>query len=116
MANHNDDTQIAELRGNGGVNVAMFAPWHARCGIRDYSAHLVSALDTLPEIASVRVVAAPADAARPGIASVLAHRRGDAQRFQRLGREMNAGADVAHIQHQYFLFGGVAPFRTHIGS
>ena len=99
---------------DGRIDVSMFTPWHARCGVRDYAAHLISALDTLPQIGAIRVVAAPEDAARNGIASVLSHHPADSRRFQRLGREMNAGASVAHIQHQYFLFGGVAPFRTHI--
>jgi glycosyltransferase involved in cell wall biosynthesis len=99
-----------------GLNVAMFAPWHARCGIRDYTAHLVQALDALPEIASTRIVAAPPDAARGSLRSALAHRREDAERFRLLGRAMNAGADVAHVQHQYFLFGGVSPIKSHVRS
>ena len=96
------------------VNVAMFAPWHKECGVRDYTEHLVRAMDSLPEIASTRMVAAPEDAARLGAGSIAAHFRGDARRFGELGSAMNAGADIAHIQHQYFLFGGVAPHRTHI--
>ncbi|HLJ56143.1 MAG TPA: glycosyltransferase [Chthonomonadaceae bacterium] len=92
----------------------MFAPWQTQCGIHDYAAHLIDALDTLEEIASVRVVAAPADAARVGLAAALAHRGEDERQFARHGAEMNVAADVAHVQHQYFLFGGVAPHRSHV--
>lgn len=101
---------------NRPLNVAMFAPWHERCGIHDYAAHLVSAMDTLPDIDSVRIVSAPPNAARAGFAAAVSHRRGDAEQFRRLGRAMNAATDVAHVQHQYFLFGGVAPYRSHITS
>ena len=96
------------------LNVSMFAPWHARCGIRDYTAHLIDALDDRPEIASTRVVPAPVDAVRPGTGAALAHYLQDARRYRDLGRAMNAGADIAHIQHQYFIFGGVAPYKTHV--
>ncbi len=98
------------------LRVAMFAPWHERCGIRDYSALLVSAMETLSEIDSLRIVDAPSDAARTGIASVLRRHRHDAMRFKQLGRAMNSAAEIAHIQHQYFLFGGVAPYRSHVTS
>lgn len=98
------------------LNISMFAPWHDRCGIRDYTAHLVHSMDALPEIGLVRIVAAPSDAARPGIAGVMANWARDAQQFARLGDDMNAAADIAHVQHQYFLFGGVAPHRSHITS
>jgi glycosyltransferase involved in cell wall biosynthesis len=99
--------------GASGINAAMFAPWHTRCGIRDYTKHLVHALDLLPEIRSVRIVAAPPDAVRTGRAAIRLHRQDDAQ-FRLLGQAMNAGSDVAHVQHQYFLFGGVSPLKSHI--
>jgi len=96
------------------LNVAMLAPWHERCGIRDYTAFLVEAMDALPGIDSIRVVSAPSHAARAGLASVLAHRSEDARRFRQAGEAMNSMADIAHVQHQYFLFGGVAPYRSHV--
>lgn len=99
----------------GGINVAMFAPWHSRCGIRDYTKHLVQALDRLPEIRSIRIVAAPPDAVRTGRAAIRGHRQDQIQ-FRLLGQSMNAGSDIAHVQHQYFLFGGVSPFKSHIRS
>src|ERR1700682_4607212 len=96
------------------LNVSMFAPWHARCGIRDYTAHLVEALDTLPEIGSTRIVSSPQDAVRTGAVDLLRNFRKDALRYRALGRAMNASAHIAHVQHQYFLFGGVAPHKTHV--
>ncbi len=98
------------------LKLSMFAPWQARCGIRDYTAHLVKALDQCPEIESTRIVPAPVSAPSVGIIDTLLRHREDAARFDRLGHAMNAAADVAHIQHQYFLFGGVNPAKTHIRS
>ena len=95
------------------LNVAMFAPWHEQCGVRDYTSFLVDALATVPEVASVRIVSAPADAVRHGLGSIVSRYGDDHRRFRQLGSALN-GSDVAHIQHQYFLFGGVAPHRTHI--
>jgi glycosyltransferase involved in cell wall biosynthesis len=92
----------------------MFAPWHARCGIRDYTAHLIQALDDLPEIGCTRIVAAPPDAARHGLRDAVAHYAADRARFRELGRAMNTAAEVAHVQHQYFLFGGVSPAKSHV--
>jgi glycosyltransferase involved in cell wall biosynthesis len=97
------------------LDVAMFTPWHERCGIRDYSAHLIEALDSRPEIASTRIVQAPAGVAHASLRSALAHRREDVERFRQLGRSMNLASNIAHIQHQYFLFGGVSPLKSHIG-
>src|SRR5437868_5908686 len=94
-----------------GLNVSMFTPWHIVCGVRDYTAHLVHALDSLGEIDSTRIVAAPTDVIRSG-RDLIASYRSDTERFRALGAAMNAGADIAHVQHQYFLFGGVAPFKT----
>lgn len=98
-----------------GLRVALFAPWHARCGIANYSQSLVTALRGLPEIADVRIVEAPQGAARGGSLDAVRHFAADARRFHELGAQMNAeGADIAHVQHQYFLFGGVAPHKSHI--
>jgi len=101
----------------GGLRVVMFTPWRERCGIREYSQHLIAGLRALPEIGDVRIVEAPSDPAR-GALTALRRFSSDARRWQALGREMNAGpdgqpADVAHVQHQYFFFGGVAPHKNH---
>ncbi len=96
------------------LNVSMFAPWHERCGIRDYTVFLAAALDSLDGIGSIRVVDAPPHAARSGLEEILKHRSEDQRRFKQAGDAMNSMADIAHVQHQYFLFGGVAPYRTHI--
>ncbi|HZT40691.1 MAG TPA: glycosyltransferase [Chthonomonadaceae bacterium] len=100
-----------------GLHVAMFTPWRERCGIREYSQHLIEGLRALPEIADVRIVEAPSEAVR-GALTALRRFPADARRWQALGREMNAGpdglpSDVAHVQHQYFFFGGVAPHKNH---
>src|ERR1051325_1361250 len=99
---------MADQSVSRGLAVSMFTPWHIVCGVRDYTAHLVHGLDSLSEIDSVRIVAAPTDAVRSG-RDLITHYRSDAEQFRALGRSMNPGADVAHVQHQYFLFGGVAP-------
>ncbi len=93
----------------------MFTPWRAQCGISDYSRHLVTALRGLPEIADVRIVEAPSGAARSRSLDVVRHFASDTRRYHALGAEMNADApDVAHVQHQYFFFGGVAPHKNHV--
>lgn len=108
----------AEKTRLAGLRVAMFTPWRARCGISEYSRHLVEAFNTLPEIAGVRIVEALPDAVRGGTLSALRHFSGDAHRFAALGAALNADtsgqpADIAHVQHQYFFFGGVAPHKNH---
>jgi glycosyltransferase involved in cell wall biosynthesis len=66
--------------------VAMIAPRRNRCGVTDYTEYLTGAL--LPIVASC-VTIDPKD--------YLAGR---------------TDADILHVQHQYFLFGGVAPWRN----
>jgi glycosyltransferase involved in cell wall biosynthesis len=63
--------------------VTSLAP---QCGIADYTRHLNDALGGLVEIAWVTDPA--------GFASVMNE------------------ADIVHVQHQYFLFGGVAPWKS----
>jgi len=82
------------------VNVTMFAPVREKCGISDYSRALIA---HLPD--KVTVIPAPEIAA---FASGAALR----QQFSALGAQMNSG-EVAHVQHQYFLFGGVSPLKNH---
>jgi len=68
------------------LRTAMITSLRPRCGIADYSRMLV---DELARHVDVAWIAAP-DAFAP---------------------VMNE-ADVVHIQHQYFLFGGVAPWKN----
>ncbi len=96
-----------------GLRVAMLTPWRARCGVSDYSHHLVAGLRDLPEIAEVRIVEPPEDAVRSSALDALYGYRSDRARFRALGEQMNANADIAHVQHQYFFFGGVAPHKNH---
>jgi len=79
----------------------MFSPWQVRCGIADYTAHLVEALRALDD---VQVSVVPFDR-RP-------HPRSD---YADWGRRMNTG-DVAHIQHEYAFFGYLLPWRNHFRS
>lgn len=81
------------------MNVTMFAPVREQCGISDYTRFLV---DALPDV--VRIVAAP---------HIAGNRAELRKRFAACGAQMNAG-DVAHIQHQYFLFGGVNPLKSDV--
>jgi glycosyltransferase involved in cell wall biosynthesis len=96
------------------LRVAMFTPDRTRCGISDYSHLLMDALRSLPYDLNVRIVAPPDDV--PNLSAIqAAHSFGhEARRYAALGAQMNAeGADIAHIQHQYFFFGGVAPHKNH---
>lgn len=130
------DSSVRPLR------VAMFTPWRVQCGISDYSRYLTEALRQLPtEIASLRLVEAPEvpkEAARLRTAWSIGGFLAADRRYQALGAQMNsdkskqsdtadkenkkvdekdnktaAVTDVAHVQHQYFFFGGVAPHKNH---
>ena len=97
-----------------GLRVSMFTSGETRCGIRDYTALLMDALRLLPDVETVRTV--QADPAQAGMGAWEAARRfrADARRYADLGAQMNAQrAAVAHVQHQYFFFGGVAPHKNH---
>ena len=79
------------------LRVGMFSPWQVRCGIADYTAGLIAGLRTLED---VDVSLVPFDRA--------AHPRAD---YVRWGHQLN-GADVAHVQHEYSVFG----YRTPLGD
>lgn len=95
--------------------VTMLAPTRERCGIGDYSRRLADALRALPDIAAVTPLSTPEDAARMGSLTALKHFVSDERHYAALGRQLNAG-DIAHIQHQYFFFGGVAPHKNHFAA
>lgn len=80
------------------MRVTMFTSWQVRCGIADYSAHLVEALNGLGDV----LVSVTAFDHQP-------HPRSD---YVAWGRQMNAG-DLAHIQHEYSFFGYRLPWRNH---
>ncbi len=108
----------AEPEQNGSAakkrRVAMFASGEARCGIRDYTALLTDALRGLPEIEDVRTVPSPEARLEAGAAQAIRHFGAMEKLYRTLGEHMNAdGADIAHVQHQYFFFGGVAPHKNH---
>lgn len=78
-----------------GMRVVMLAPDRNRCGISDYSRHLIDALRALPEIAGVDRI--------------------DPEPSATLGKQIqDHGAQIVHIQHQYFFFGGVAPHKNRV--
>jgi glycosyltransferase involved in cell wall biosynthesis len=83
------------------MKVAMFSSWAVRCGIADYSAQLVAALNNLGDT-QAHVVGYDR---RP-------HPRAE---YVRWGAAMNGG-DVAHVQHEYSFFGYRLPWRNHFGA
>jgi glycosyltransferase involved in cell wall biosynthesis len=94
------------------IRLAMFAPDRERCGVSDYSRSLIRHLGELPDIADIKTVQAPEDSVRGTLAALSSYWR-EEQRYRALGRAMN-DSQLAHVQHQYFLFGGVAPHKSHI--
>lgn len=80
------------------MQISLFSSWDVRCGIADYSAHLVAALRGLDDT-QVNVVAFDRQA----------HPRTD---YVRWGQTMSSG-DVAHVQHEYSFFGYRLPWRNH---
>lgn len=104
---------------NENLRVTMFAPTRRRCGISDYSRLLITALNALPGITVSRTVEPPEDAVAGGSKEALKRYAAEERRFQTLGTLLNGDlegefTDVAHLQHQYFFFGGVAPYKSHI--
>ena len=94
------------------LKVSLLAPTRERCGIGEYSRLLAQALASLPAIATVYRISTPEAATRTGTRAALQSFLPDERRFYALGESLNAG-NVAHIQHQYFFFGGVAPHKNH---
>ncbi|MGC8667673.1 MAG: glycosyltransferase [Chthonomonadales bacterium] len=68
------------------MRIALLAPVQPPCGVADYTRYLAAELDRLVDVVWLE----HPDRFRP---------------------EMNS-ADVIHLQHQYSLFGGVAPWRN----
>ena len=98
------------------LRIAMFTPWRERCGISDYSRHLVTALEAREDIAGVQIIEAPS-AQRAGLLHAVRAYASEEAKYRVLGEQMNAeGVSVAHVQHQYFFFGGVAPHKNHARS
>ncbi len=68
------------------LRLTMIAPTRMDCGVADYTRYLVHELESLSQVCHV----APPD---------------------EFTSEMN-DVDIVHIQHQYFVFGGVAPWKN----
>lgn len=91
----------------------MFAPQRrARCGIRDYTDLLLAHLRNIPDITEIATVSPDPMETPWGLARSVLRYAPEERRYHALGRAMNTG-DIAHVQHQYFFFGGVAPHRNH---
>jgi glycosyltransferase involved in cell wall biosynthesis len=73
----------------------MLTSWDERCGIAEYSRHLVEALRR-----RVEVEVTPAT-----------FRRSPRAVYAAMGRAVS-GADVVHVQHSYAFFGGMHPLRS----
>lgn len=84
------------------MKVTFATPWHGECGIAHYSQRLVAALREHLEV-TVVPLEPPSDRPENGIRSAAYYRE--------RGRELNAG-EVAHVQFQYFFFGGVSPLKN----
>ncbi len=105
---------ISTTKAKDALRVVMLAPARAHCGIGDYSRRLRDALSARPDIAALEMADTPANAYRTSGTDALRHFVADDQRFAALGAQLNAsGCDLAHVQHQYFFFGGVAPHKNH---
>jgi glycosyltransferase involved in cell wall biosynthesis len=81
------------------TQVTMFTGTAARCGIGEYARQLVAALVPLAQVRTVE------------------GRFGGCPRreYRRLGEAMNDG-DLAHVQHAYAFWGGMAPHRAGFGA
>ncbi len=93
-----------------GLIVAMYTPWRIKCGISDYSRYLVQALQTLPEIDYISLVEPPEAVIHSRLEAVM--NRLELARAYRLRGSQTHLCHLTHIQHQYFLFGGVAGFKN----
>ncbi len=96
------------------VRLSLFTRWNVECGISVYSNRLMDGLREFPEIENIHLVEAPRFAGRLGTKEALLNYPAEEKRFAKLGRSMaEERANLAHIQHQYFFFGGVAPHKNH---
>jgi glycosyltransferase involved in cell wall biosynthesis len=80
------------------MKINLFTSWQVRCGIADYTAHLVEGLQ---QLSNIQITVVPFDR--------RTHPRAD---YVRWGQAMNTG-DVAHVQHEYSFFGYRLPWRNH---
>ncbi len=83
------------------MQISMFSSWQVRCGIADYTSHLIDALRTVDD---TQVNLVPFDR--------QTHPRAD---YVQWGRAMNTGT-LAHIQHEYTFFGYLFPWQNHFGA
>jgi glycosyltransferase involved in cell wall biosynthesis len=88
------------------MDISMLTTWRISCGIAHYAERLVNELQSL-----VNVEVVPIEPRLRSGADALRHYAEDARYYRSLGEQLNRG-DVAHVQHQYVFFGGVAPHRA----
>jgi len=99
------------------VCVAMFAPSREQCGISAYSAELIAALNVNPGVSIARVVQPPVDSQSDSHVQAIKGYSSMQRTYRSLGRLLDAKpAEIIHIQHEYALFGGVAPHRSHAAA
>ena len=98
---------------DGSLRVAMLAPNREQCGISDYSRSLIAALSDLSSVSLVRCLAPPDSTAAQSHLSAVSSRSSRARPFREIGNSLGLPpAQLVHVQHEYSLFGGVAPHRN----
>lgn len=99
------------------MRVSMLAPARDQCGISDYSARLIDALKAFTAVELVRCVSPPETERGQSHLSAIAMRGMAQARFRSVGTNLGSTpAQLAHIQHEFSLFGGVAPHRNHVAA
>ncbi len=99
------------------IKVAMVGPQDLQCGISDYTRHLIQAICLDENVYCTLVFSPPNSASANGHIDALRSFRTRDKRYQDAGKLVSASEpDVVHVQHEYSLFGGVAPHKNHAGS
>ncbi len=97
------------------ICVAMFSPWSTPCGIADYTRLLSAALRKQPEIDRISIVEPPdGSTTSTHWAAVRRYRKLRHEYRLRGAQTLGCAADLTHVQHQYFFFGGVAAHKNHV--
>ncbi len=97
------------------ICVAMFTQWSTPCGIADYTRLLAAALRRQPEIDRISIVEPPdGSTTSTHWAAVRRYRKLRHEYRLRGAQTLGCAADLTHVQHQYFFFGGVAAHKNHV--
>ncbi len=87
------------------MKVSFFSNFHQPCGIADYSTHL---LDELAGLVNVQAVHSPLNPQYPYPYYLYPYY---VNKFRECAEILNQ-ADICHIQHEYFFWGGFRPLRN----